>query len=351
MSETQWFADQLRLALFRPRRFAASLSREHFGLAAVAVPLAAGASLSLGLDLLVVAARDLDPLLFVPRLLTDALLVSVRAAVVVALLALAGSRALRLVRGDEAPSLAELASALGFALAPLLLVFPVGALAAIAPVLGPLAAVAVLALAARVLYGIAVGVAALLPRALAALAFVVVIVAGGYGMQDQVAHAAFVSYRHLPLLAPPLAAVPTVGTSYDRFGIALSVPERWKPADTGPGEIARFETDRDSLVATSARGSAILTPGDLADHIALDEVRGMTERTSRRDVVRIGDMIVVDDRHVGTYERRRIALRQFTTVRGMTAYALVFRSIEPDDPERSFAEDAAIAATWRITAP
>ena len=36
MSETQWFADQLRLALFRPRRFAASLSREHFGLAAVA---------------------------------------------------------------------------------------------------------------------------------------------------------------------------------------------------------------------------------------------------------------------------------------------------------------------------
>jgi hypothetical protein len=80
-------------------------------------------------------------------------------------------------------------------------------------------------------------------------------------------------------------------------------------------------------------------------------LRGMADRTSRREVVRIGDMLAVDDRHVGVYEGRRIAIRQFTTVRGTSAYALVFRSIEPGDPEATFAEDAAIAATWRLGPP
>lgn len=349
MTESAWFLEQLRRSLFAPRAFARSLAREHFGIAGIVVALSAGASLSLGLDLLVIAARDLDPTTFVPRLLTDALFLAVRMAVLVALLGLAIAGVLRLLRREDAPTLDQLVTAVAFALAPFLLAFPFALLAAIAPLLGRVVAAVGLVLAARVLYGLAMHLRALVPLPATAIAFAVLAVAGTYGLADQVDRGRFVTYRYLPQLAAPLAAEPARGTLWARSGIALVVPDRWHAASSAvAGEIGRFETDTDVLTVASTRGSAFLTPSDLADRIALAEVRGMNDRTSRRDIVRIGGLIVVDDRHVGIYEGRRIALRQFTTVRGTLAYALVFRSIEPADPERSLAEDASIAATWQV---
>jgi hypothetical protein len=339
----------LRRSLFAPRAFARSLAREHFGIAGIVVALAAGASLSLGLDLLVIAARDLDPGPFVPRLLTDALFLAARVAVLVALLGLAVAGVLRLVRRRDPPTLDQLVTAAAFALAPFLAVFPAALLAAIAPILGRAVAVLVIALGARVLYGLAVHLRALVPLPAAALAFALLAAAGGYGLSDELERARFIAYRFLPQLAPVLAAEPAKGTRWTRNAMALVVPDRWRVVtSTAAGELGRFETDTDSLTIRSARGSGILTPSDLADQIALSEVRGMNDRESRRDVVRIGDRIVVDDRHVGVYEGRRVAIRQFTTTSGTAAFALVFRSIEPNSSEASLAEDASIAATWQL---
>lgn len=349
MSESSWFFEQLRRSLVAPRSFALALAREHFGLAPVAVALAAGASLSLGLDLLVIAARDLDPAPFVPRLLADALFLAVRLAVLAALLGLAVAGVLRALQREAAPTIDQLVTAVAFALAPLVVLFPAALLAAIAPLLGHVVALLGIVLAARVLYGLAVHLRALAPLPATALAVVLLALAGTYGLADQVDRGRFVVYRYLPELAPTLAAEPARGTLWARGGVALVVPDRWHPASSAvAGELGRFETDTDVLTVTRARAGALLVPSDLADQIALAEVRGMNERSSRRDVVRIGTQIVVDDRHVGVYEGRRIALRQLTTVRGTIAYALVFRSIEPADAERSLAEDASIAATWQV---
>ena len=347
MSGSQWFLEQLRLSLIAPRLFAGSLVREHFGLAGIVVASAAGASLSLGIDLLVIAARDLDPLAFTPRLLTDALFLASRMAVLVALLGVAVSGALRAVRRREPPTIDQLVTAVSFAVAPLLFVFPAAVLAAIAPLLGRAVAVFVILLGLRVLYGLAVHLHTLVPVPAAALAFVLLAGGGVYGLADELERARFVTYRYLPQLAPEFVATPAQGAPWTRNAMALVLPERWRAVAT-TAELGRFETDRDVLTIRSARGSGILTPTDLADQIALPEVRGMNAGTSSRTVVRIGERIVVDDRHVGVYEGRRIALRIFTTTSQTTAFALVFRSIEPGDADASLAEHASIAATWRL---
>ena len=349
MSESSWFFQQLWRSLVAPRAFAPSLAREHFGIAGIVVALAAGASASLAVDLLVIAARDLDPGGFVPRLLTDALFLAARTAILVALLGLAVTGILRLVRRADPPTLDQIVTAASFALAPLMVLFPAALLAAIAPVLGRAVAILFILVGARVLYGLAVHLRALVPIPAAALAFAVLALAGGYGLSDELERAQFVTYRYLPQLAPPLSATPAAGEPWCRNAASLTVPARWRAVtDTSAGDLGRFETDKDVLTVRMTRGSGILTAADLADQIALAEVRGMAESAGGRDLVRIGAMITVDDRHVGTYEGRRVALRQFTTVRGTVAYALVFRSIEPADPEAALAEDASIAATWRI---
>ncbi|MEK7859937.1 MAG: hypothetical protein AAB284_01115, partial [Chloroflexota bacterium] len=87
-SDLAWLADEIVCALVHPHAFARSLGGTHFGLGSVLVAFASGASLSIGLDLLVVAAHGADPLSFGARLLTAAFLLGGRVAVVCALLAL-----------------------------------------------------------------------------------------------------------------------------------------------------------------------------------------------------------------------------------------------------------------------
>lgn len=347
-SELAWFREQLRTAILAPRAFAGALAREHFGLAGLLVAVLAGASLSLGIDMLVLISRESDPFAFAPRLLTDALFAAVRMAVTAAVLALLTRAGLRVLH-RQAPSMDQLVTAIAFALAPLLLAFPVALPAAIAPPLGPVALALGAVLVARAAYGLALNVGALLPRTFAAATFVALVAAASVALADQGSRLRYVAYAYVPELAAPLDAAPADGTPYERFGIALTLPPRWHDASRAvAGEIARFETDRDVLVVTRARGGAFLTPGDLADEVARDELRGMHDRRGGRAVVRIAGMIVVDDRAVGIYEGRRIAYRQFTTVRGTQAYALVFRTIEPPDPDAALAEAARIAATWRL---
>ena len=358
MSGPPWFIDQLRSAVLHPRAFARTLAREHFGLAGVFVALLSGASLSLALDLLVVASRDVDPLAFLPRLITDALFLAVRMAVTIALLGIAASGALRLLHRATLASLDQLVTAMAFATSPFILAFPVALPAALGPLtrsaagvdlpdLGLVSTVALLLLAAFAAWSLGLDLLSLLPAPLAVATALAVLAASTFAFGDEIARARYVTYRYVPLLAPALAAEPATGTPWTRGGIVLVVPKRWHLV-TSVSELGRFETDKDVLTVTTARGGVFLTPGDLADQISLAEVRGMTERASWRDIVRVGDMIVVDDRNVGVYEGRRVALRQFTTVRGTVAYALLFRSIEPADAERSLAEDATIAATWRV---
>jgi hypothetical protein len=350
-SELGWFRDQVRAALLAPRAFAARLAREHFGLAGLLVAVLAGASLSLAVDTLVLASRDSDVAAFAVRLGLDAGFVAVRMAVTAAVLALIARVGLLALR-REAPSMDELVTAVAFSFAPFLLAFPAALPAALARPLGPVALALGAALAVRTVYGLGLNIRALLPRRDAAITLAVLVAAASVALADQSSRLRYVAYAYVPEIAPPLAAAPAAGSPYERFGIALAIPARWHDASRGiAGEIARFETDRDVLVVTRARGGAFLTPGDLADDIARDELRGMTEQRGGRDVVRISGMLVVDDRAVGLYEGRRIAYRQFTTVRGTQAYALVFRMIEPPDPQASLDEAARIAATWRLSGP
>jgi len=100
-TEWQWFRSSVRDSLLRPRRFAASLAREHYGLAGVLVALLAGFVLSFSVDALVIASKGLSVPDFVNRLVVDALLLGARLAIVAALVAAAVALFMRLVRHAE----------------------------------------------------------------------------------------------------------------------------------------------------------------------------------------------------------------------------------------------------------
>src|SRR5437870_5210122 len=83
-TEWQWFRRSVRDSLLRPRRFAASLAREHYGLVGVLVALLAGFVLSFSVDALVIASKGLSVPDFVNRLAVDALVLGARLAAVAA---------------------------------------------------------------------------------------------------------------------------------------------------------------------------------------------------------------------------------------------------------------------------
>ena len=59
--ELAWFRGEIWRSLTQPRTFARDLAREHYGLAGVLVAVFAGISLSVGIDLLVLASKGLSP--------------------------------------------------------------------------------------------------------------------------------------------------------------------------------------------------------------------------------------------------------------------------------------------------
>lgn len=346
-TEWQWFRRAVRDSLVRPRRFAATQAREHYGLAGVFVALGAGIALSVAVDALVIASKGLDPLGFTNRLLVDAALLGARLAIVAAVISGAVALFMRLVRHADL-SLDQAYTAVTFALTPLLAAPILAAALAIVPETLPAVGILALALLARLLYGLFLNLRRLAPLALAVAALVIVVVSVPLTLPDQVSRIEFAALAYQPALAPQRAVTPATGTVIVGEGYALTIPPRWKQVTLGlPGEIGRFETDTDVLIVMRAAGSALVTPDTYAESVALPWRRGLDNVRSSRSIFRDRTLVILDDTYTGTVDGRPELLRQFTTVVGTQGMALLFRYIEPNEAQAR-SESSAIAATWRV---
>lgn len=347
-SELGWFWSEVRRALLQPSELARSLASEHFGLAGVLVAIFAGAALSLSIDVAVLVSKGVDPTKLTSRLLIDAFFIGLRLAVVAAIVASALPYVLRVFRWDVL-TLDQGFTAMTFALAPFLLAPIPALLLALGPESAPIAGAAAALLLGRVLFGLGLNLRAILPMGVAAAAFMLILVGAAVGLADQVSRVRFTTLAYAPQLAPQLDAAPALGTvrPFDRYTLVL--PEEWQTATRGfPGEVARFEAENASLAVTRAAGNALITADGYADRQEDVERRGMTVQNSSRQVVRANSLVLVDDVTRGTYEGSTILMRQFTTVQGTDAIALVFRFTGAFDERSSLEEAASIAATWKV---
>lgn len=348
-TEWQWFRRSIRDSLIRPRRFAQSLAREHYGLAGVLVAILAGIALSVSIDSLVLISKGLSVLDFASRILIDALLLGARLAIVAAVVSGAVALFMRLVRRSEL-SLDQAYTALTFALTPLLLTPILAGALGIVPETLPVVGVLAVLLLARLLYGLFANLRPLAPLALTLAAVTIVIVSVPITLADQVSRIEFTALAYQPQLAPTLAASPPAeGNAVTGDGFTLLLPARWKEVHLGiAGELARYETETDVLVVTRASGSAFVTPDGYAENVALPWRRGLDQKSSSRSIVRSGGLLLLDDTYRGSVDGRPELLHQFTTVVGTQGLALLFRYIEPPDDAAAVNESASIAASWRV---
>ena len=349
--ELTWFRGEVLRSLVRPRSFARSLGSEHFGLAGVLVAVGAGITLSLTIDALVLATKGLSPGPFVAGLIFESLLLGARLAISVAVVAFVVFLGTRLTRQSDL-TLDQCFNAVAFATSPLL-VTPLAALVAVfAPNLLLLVGIVILVVGLRSLAGLALNLRAILPLPAAALAIVLALASGWLVLGDQVSRARMTAYAIAPEIAPSLSATPAGGKRYDFPGASLTVPEEWTSSVRGvAGEIAHFETPHATLNVAVARPEDLATMDSFADLVAHGERLGFSAGRNERSVERINGLVTVDDRADGTYEGRHIAIRQFAILVGRNGMALQFRFFDPPDVDASFAEAAAIAATWHVAAP
>ena len=352
IGELAWFRGEIWRSLVRPRDFARSLAREHYGLAGVLVALVSGVGLSIGIDLLVLASKGISPTGFLTRLTLDAFLLGVRLTVSAAIVAWIASGALQWMH-RRAGTLDQLFTALTFALAPLILI-PIPALIAVAlttPAMLTLAAAVVLIVVIRVLVGLAFNIRSILPSSVAVVSFVVVLVLGALVLNDQVSRLRFLGYSIAPQLVRTFDVKPATGTKFEAGGFDLVLPPGWTQASGGiPGQAARYESSTATLTVLRARAAALDTADTYANIVAADQRVGVQNIWENRDVVIINGVLVVDDSYGGVYEGRNVVWRQFTAVPGAQGLALQYRVVEPADRQAALDEAAAIAATWHITA-
>lgn len=348
-TEWQWFRRSIRDSLLRPRRFADSLAREHYGLAGVLVALLAGVALSLSIDGLLLASKGFGVLDFTGRILIDALLLGIRLAIVGALVSAAVALFMRLVRHAEL-SMDQVFTAVTFALTPLILTPVLAAALGILPESLPIVGALAVLLVARLVYGLFANLRPLAPLGLALAAVVIVLASVPLTLPDQVSRIEFTALAYQPALAPPIAASPPVGgTSVRGDGFDLVLPARWREVHLGiAGELARYETDTDVLVVTRASAGPFVTPDGYAETAALAWRRGLERTGFDRAIERNGALVIVDDTYRGTVDGRPELLRQFTTVVGTQGMALLFRYIEPRDQVAAISESTSIAASWRV---
>ncbi len=169
-SEWQWFRRSIRDSLIRPRRFAASLAKEHYGIAGVLVAILAGMALSVSIDALVLAAKGFSVPDFFSRILVDALFLGARLAIVAAIVSAAIALFMRLVRHAEL-SMDQAFTALTFALTPLLVTPLLAAALAILPESFPIVGILAVALLGRLVYGLFTNIRPLAPLGLAIAVF------------------------------------------------------------------------------------------------------------------------------------------------------------------------------------
>ena len=346
-TEWQWFRHAIRDSIVRPRRFASSLAREHYGLAGVVVALLAGIALSVSVDALVIASKGLTPLDFTSRIFIDAAFLGMRVAIVAAVVSGAVALFMRLVRHTDL-SIDQAYTAVTFALTPLLAAPILAAALAIVPETLPIVGILVILLLVRLLYGLFLNLRPLAPLVPSLAAVIIVVASVPITLSDQVSRIEFTALAYQPALAPQLTVAPATGTTITGEGYELTIPARWKQVTLGiAGEIGRFETDNDVLVVMRANGSALVTPDTYAENVALSWRRGLENIRSRRSIFRNGSLVVLDDTYTGTVGGRPELLRQFTTVVGTQGMALLFRYIEPNEPQ-AISESSAIAATWHV---
>jgi hypothetical protein len=349
--ELAWFRGEVLRSIIRPRSFARSLARDHFGLAGVLVVLGAGIALSFTVDLLVLASKGLAPGPFVARLIIESLLLGARLAVSVAVIAFVVFLGTRVTRQNDL-TLDQCFNAVAFAFAPLIVAPFVALVAVFAPTLLIPVGVVLLVIALRALAGLGLNLRAMLPLPVAALALLLALASGAIVLGDQVSRVRMTSYAIAPQLAPPLAATPAQGKRYDLPNATLTVPEEWAYSVRGvPGEIAHFETASATLNVVSSHPEDLATMDAFADTVARGERLGFSATRNERSVERINGNVAVDDRADGTYEGRHIAIRQFTIALQRSGGALQFRFFDPPDVDAAFAQAASIAATWQIGSP
>jgi len=351
IGELAWFRGEVLRSLLRPRSFARSLASEHFGLAGVLIAVGAGITLSLTIDVLVLATKGLSPGGFVARLIFESLLLGARVAVSVAVVAFVVFLGTRATRQREL-TLDQCFNAVAFASAPVLLAPLAGLIAIIAPSLLVLAGYVVLIVALRALAGLALNLWAILPLPAASLALVLAILSGWLVLGDQVSRIRMTTYAIAPELAPPITATPAQGKRYDIQGASITLPDGWAFSVRGiAGEVAHFETASATLNVAVSRPEDLATMDSFADQIARGERLGFSATRNERSVERINGLVAIDDRADGTYEGRHIAIRQFAILVRTSGMALQFRFFDPPDLDAAFAQAAAIAATWRMGAP
>jgi hypothetical protein len=349
--ELAWFRSEVLRSIVRPRSFARSLAREHFGLAGVLVVVGAGIALSLTIDVLVLAAKGISPGTFVSRLIFESLLLGARLAVSVAVVAFVVFLGTRVTRQKEL-TLDQCFNAVAFAFAPLVVAPLVALVAVFAESLLVPVGVVLLVIVLRALVGLALNLRAMLPLPVAALAFVLALASGAIVLGDQVSRVRMTAYAIAPQLAPALAATPAQGKRYDLPTGSVTVPEDWAYSVRGvPGEIAHFETASATLNVVSSHPDDLATMDAFADTVARGERLGFSATRNERSVGRINGNVAVDDRADGTYEGRHIAIRQFTIALQTRGGALQFRFFDPPDVDAAFAQAASIAATWQIGSP
>ena len=346
--ELAWFRAEVLRSIVRPRSFARSLAREHFGLAGLLIVVVAGIALSLTVDALVLAAKGLSPGTFIARLIFESFLLGARLAVSVAFVAFVVFLGMRVTRQREL-TLDQCFNAVSFASAPLIVAPFVALVAVLAPdVLLPVGVVMVV-IGLRALAGLALNLRAILPLPVAALALVLALASGAIVLGDQVSRVRMTAYAIAPQLASPLEATPAQGKRYDLPNTTLTVPEEWAYSVRGvPGEIAHFETANATLNVVGSRPEALATMDSFADTIARGERLGFSANRSQRSVETINGNVAIDDRADGIYDGRHIAIRQFAIAIRTSGSALQFRFFDPPDVDAAFAQAAAIAATWQI---
>jgi hypothetical protein len=351
-TEWQWFRRAIKDSLLRPSRFAASLAREHYGLAGVLVAILAGMALSISIDALVIAAKGFSAVDFTTRILIDALLLGMRIAIVAALVSGAVGLFMRLVRHTEL-SMDQAYTALTFALTPLFLTPVLAAALAILPQSLPIVGLLAVLLLMRLVYGLFTNLRPLAPLGLAVAAVVIILASVPLTLPDQVSRIEFTALAYEPGLAPPIAASPPAGgAAVTGDGFDLVLPARWKEVHLGiAGELARYQTDTDTLVVMRATGSALVTPDSYAENVARAWRRGLDQTSSGRSIERSGELVLIDDTYRGAVDGRPELLRQFTTVVGTQGIALLFRYIEPPDDAAAISESTSIAASWRVRGP
>ena len=346
--ELVWFRGEVLRSIVRPRSFARSLAREHFGLAGVLVVVASGIALSFTTDFLVLAAKGISPGSFMARLIFESLLLGARLAVSVAVVSFVVFLGTRLTRQRDL-TLDQCFNAVAFAFTPLIVAPLVAVVAAVAPNLLVAVGVVLLTIGLRAFVGLGLNLRAILPLPAAALALVLALASGAIVLGDQVSRVRMTAYAIAPQLASSLAATPAQGKRYDLPNATLTLPDEWAYSVRGvPGEIAHFETASATLNVVSSRPEDLATMDSFADTIARGERLGFLAARSDRSVESINGNVAVDDRADGSYEGRHIAIRQFAIMIRTSGSALQFRFFDPPDVDAAFAQAAGIAATWHI---